>query len=149
MLPGAWDVGNPCVLNRARVGLLLPLDRHKELMPTVVPCPARDRYHFQGVQFPLQGHGYHEPYLALCRYLGKIILLAFGWRILSLFMRAWVRLYPLTSTCCLVEEQKHPVTALCAVSTKVHPQQDKKPLSCGWRMVSNGWASWWVNWMSG
>lgn len=77
-------------------------------MPTVVPCLARDRYHFQGVQFPLQGHGYHEPYLALCRYLGKIILLAFGWRILSLFMRAWVRLYPLTSTCCLVEEQEAP-----------------------------------------
>lgn len=57
-----------------------------------------------------------EPYLALCSCSRKIILLASGWRRLSPAYEGLGRTAPApaptSSTCCLVEEQKHPVTAL-------------------------------------
>lgn len=41
--------------------------------------------------------------------------MASGQRRLSPAYEAWVGQFPLTGTCCLVEEQKHHVTALCCL----------------------------------
>lgn len=112
----------------------------------MAPCPSRGRRYFQGVQFLLQGYGYLEAYLALCRCPGKIILLASGWRALSLLMRAHIIT---TSPAPSVPAPRWKSRSILSQPCMLSPQKcihSKTGVTAFVLWVEdNGWASWWVS----